>query len=187
MQRVSVVGNSGSGKTRLARRLADLIGADHIELDAVVHQRDWVDLEPAEFRRRVTRLAAEPLWVMDGNYPVVRDLVWTRADTVVWLDPPRWRVMYRVGRRTLARLLLRRELWNGNREWWRDQLSLDPNRSVVAWAWVSHQSYVRLYEEAMRSSAWNHLTFVRLRSEADRRRFLRAAPASRRERQPGAP
>lgn len=42
MQRLSVVGNSGSGKTTIAAELARLIGAPHLELDSVFHQPGWV-------------------------------------------------------------------------------------------------------------------------------------------------
>ena len=55
-------------------------------------------------------------WVVDGNYSVVRDLVWDRADTVVWLDLPRLVVVRRITTRSIRRVVWREELWNGNRE-----------------------------------------------------------------------
>jgi len=45
-----------------------------------------------------------------------RDVVWTRADIVVWFDLPRRTVMRQVVTRTLRRAITRAELWNGNRE-----------------------------------------------------------------------
>jgi adenylate kinase family enzyme len=81
MQRISVVGNSGSGKTTAARELAALLDIPHVELDAIFHLPDWQELPTADFRDRVARIAQEPTWVIDGNYTAVRDLVWTRADT----------------------------------------------------------------------------------------------------------
>jgi adenylate kinase family enzyme len=126
MQRVSVVGNSGSGKTTIAAELARLIGAPHLELDSVFHQPGWVPLPEPEFRTRVTELIAAPRWVVDGNYSAVRDLVWSRADTVVWLDLPRWQVMRQVVGRTVRRAARRAELWNGNVEPWSNFLHLDP-------------------------------------------------------------
>jgi adenylate kinase family enzyme len=170
--RISVVGNSGSGKSRLAAELAAALGTRHVELDAVIHQKDWVDLAPEEFSRRVAELVAEASWVIDGNYSQVRDLVWGRANTVVWLDPPRRTVMRRVVGRTLNRVITGRELWNGNRETWRDVLSRDPQRSIIAWAWVEHRRYQATYRDASSDPAWAHLRFLRMADAQDRRRLL---------------
>src|SRR6266508_3598546 len=117
---MSVVGNSGSGKSTLARALAAELGVAHIELDAIYHQPGWQPLPAADFRARVDAATATGGWVVDGNYSAVRDLIWARADTVVWLDLPRHAVMRQVIWRTLRRAMLRAELWNGNRERWRN-------------------------------------------------------------------
>ena len=53
-------------------------------------------------------------WVVDGNYARSRDVVMSRADTVLWLRVSRWLVMRQILRRTAGRGLLRRELWNGH-------------------------------------------------------------------------
>jgi adenylate kinase family enzyme len=75
MDRIVVVGNSGTGKTSLARVLAQRLGVTYTELDAIFHQPGWTELDTTEFRRRVGVLVAEPRWVIDGNYQQVRDLV----------------------------------------------------------------------------------------------------------------
>jgi adenylate kinase family enzyme len=180
MQRISVVGNSGSGKTTAARQLAALLDVPHVELDAIFHQPGWQELPTEEFRDRIARRTQEPAWVIDGNYNAVRDLVWSRADTVVWLDLPRRRVMWRVVRRTLARLVLRRELWNGNREPLSNAWSLNPQRSIIAWAWTQHESYRQRYGDAMSEDANAHMRFIRITDEADLTAlFDEAASASR--------
>jgi adenylate kinase family enzyme len=172
VRRVSVVGNSGSGKSTLAVALAARLGVPCVELDAIFHQPGWTELPPEEFRARAAAAAAGDAWVVDGNYSAVRDLVWARADTVVWLDLPRAVVMRRVVSRTVVRVVRRQELWNGNREPWSNFLALDPQRSIIGWAWTQHAKYRDRYEAAMADPAWAHLRFVRLRSAADMRRFL---------------
>jgi adenylate kinase family enzyme len=172
VQRVSVVGNSGSGKSTLAAALAEHLPAPWIELDSIFHQPGWAELPGAEFRARVEALAAGDAWVIDGNYSAVRDLVWARADTVVWIDLPRPLVMYRIISRTLRRAVLRQELWNGNREPWSNWLTLDPERSIIMWSWTQHAKYRVRYGGAMADPALSHLTFVRLRSPAEVRAFL---------------
>ncbi|HEY6789138.1 MAG TPA: hypothetical protein VI365_17685, partial [Trebonia sp.] len=138
MRRVSVTGTAGSGKSTLARALAALLQVPHLELDSVYHQPEWTPLPRDEFRARVERFAAQDGWVTDGNYSSVQDLVWQRADTVAWLDLPRHLVMRRLLWRTVRRVMTRQELWNGNREHWRAFFSLDPERSVLVWAWTTH-------------------------------------------------
>ena len=104
-RRVAVVGNSGSGKTSLARRVASALACDHVELDGIHHQADWTPIDRDEMRAIVSARLASDGWVVDGNYgSFVQDLVFAHADTVVWLDLPRRVVMPRIVRRTLGRM-----------------------------------------------------------------------------------
>jgi adenylate kinase family enzyme len=174
VRRVSVVGNSGSGKSALAAALASRIGVPHVELDAIFHQPNWGELPVEDFRERVSEAIETNGWVVDGNYSVVRDLVWRRADTVVWLDLPRRVVMGRIIRRSLDRVIFRRELWNGNRERWRNLASIDPAKSIIAWACTQHSAYRDRYGQAVSDPTWTHLDFVRLRSSDAMVMFLDA-------------
>jgi adenylate kinase family enzyme len=174
VRRVSVVGTSGVGKSTVASSLARLLGADFLELDSLQHQADWTPLPTPEFRVRVAAVAEGERWVIDGNYSRVQDIVWARADTVVWLDLPRRTVMRRVIWRTLRRVGGRVELWNGNRERWRNFFALDKEESVIVWAWQTHTSNRARYEAAMADPLNAHLRFIRLRSAESVRRFLRS-------------
>lgn len=97
-QRVVVIGTSGSGKTYLAARLAAALGYPHIELDTLHWLPDWQERSLEDFRTRVTAAAAGETWVADGNYSKVRDILWRRATSLVWLNYSR----------AIASLLLRR-------------------------------------------------------------------------------
>jgi adenylate kinase family enzyme len=174
MERVLVIGPAGAGKTTFAASLARDLGLTHIELDSLYHQPGWTELPEAEFRDRVDRLTTHSGWVVDGNYTnTLQDILWGRADTIIWLDIARGIATRRVLLRTLTRLISKRELWNGNRERWRDQLSLDPMRSIVAWAWARHGKYAQRYEADMRDPRWGHARSVRLRTPAEVEAFLR--------------
>jgi adenylate kinase family enzyme len=172
VRRVSVVGNSGSGKTTVAIGIASALGVPHLELDAVFHQPNWEPLERELFRARVSQFVAGDGWVVDGNYSAVSDLVWQRADTVVWMDLPRRQIMRQLAARTLRRMITRTELWNGNTESLRNLLRLDPDESILLWAWTQHAKYVQRYGSAQHDPANRHLTFIRLRSRAEAARFL---------------
>jgi adenylate kinase family enzyme len=171
VRRVHVVGTSGSGKSTLSRRLAAHLGAPWIQLDALFHQPGWTPLPEAEFRSEVARRIAAESWVVDGNYSVVRDLVDARADTVVWLDLPRPVVMRQIVGRTLRRLVTGAELWNGNRERWRNLCSLDPHESVIVWSWTTHGPIRDRMEAACATPEFARLTVVRLRTRREVERF----------------
>lgn len=171
-----MVGNSGSGKSTLAGKLAGILGVPFFELDSVYHQPDWEPLPVEQFRQVVAVRTSEDGWVIDGNYSAVRDVVWARADTVVWLDPPRRTVMRQVTWRTVRRAATRQELWNGNREPLSNFLSLVPQESVISWAWHSHAKYRTRYAAEAADPANAHLAFIRLGGRRDAARFL-ADPA----------
>ena len=172
MQRVSVVGVSGSGKTTFATLLAERLGVPHLELDGVYHQPGWTHLQPDEFRAAIGPVLAQRAWVIDGNYSEVQPLVWERADTVIWLDLSKRVVMRRTISRSLRRVLGRRELWNGNREQLRNLLSRDPEESIVVWAWTRHGPTREKYSAKLEDEANDHLTFHRLRTPAAVNAFL---------------
>jgi adenylate kinase family enzyme len=171
-----VVGNSGSGKTHLARRLARRLNVPHLELDALQRRPGWREAPTAEFQAELRSFlacseATGSGWVVDGNYNSrIGDLL-DAADTIVWLDFRRLLVLSRVVRRTAGRLLRRRELWNGNRENWRNALSVDPARNIILWSWTQHRHYRRRYHAASKSSA---ACWVRLRSPAQATSWLRS-------------
>jgi adenylate kinase family enzyme len=169
MRRVAVVGPSGSGKTTFSAALAARLGCPHVELDALHWEPSWRMAELPVFRARVDAATAGDAWVSDGSYTKVRDLVWTRADTLVWLDYRRSLVLWRLIRRTARRLLTREELWAGNRERLRDHLSKD---NLVLYSYRQHARNRRAYPEALAEPAYAHLRVVRLRSPREGARWL---------------
>lgn len=174
MRRISVVGSSASGKTTIAGIVSQVLGVPHLELDSVFHRPGWQSLDDASFRTSVAAFAQHDAWVIDGNYVShgVAQVVWPRADTLVWLDPPRTTVLRRVLGRTLRRLVTREELWNGNRESWRGMFSRVPEDNIILWAWTRHAPTRERYEVMLRDGTWQHLSVRRLRTPADVRTFI---------------
>ena len=133
--RISVVGPSGSGKTHTARQIATCLRIPHVELDALYWGPNWK--VNRDFPDRVEDALENACdWVVDGNYRQVQDDVWSRADTVVWLDYSLPRTMWQIVKRTLRRFILQEKLWSGNQE---SLKSLFSRQSIILYAIKSHR------------------------------------------------
>jgi adenylate kinase family enzyme len=180
--RIVVVGTSGAGKTTLAKTIAAAQGIPHVELDALEWGPGWTPLstvDPAELVCRVTVATAGDAWVVDGNYGMVREQTWGRATHLVWLDYERPVIMWRVIRRTLVRVVCRRELWSGNVEQWRHLLR--PSHPI-RWAWSTWRRRRAEIEALLARDEQSHLIVYRLRHPSEASgvaRNLAAAATSR--------
>jgi hypothetical protein len=90
----------------------------------------------------------------------------------VILDYERWLIMSRLLRRTIGRVLWRRELWNGNRERWGNLLSWQPDNSVLRWAWTTHARRRAQYDELLSDPRWAAVEFVRCTRPREAERWL---------------
>lgn len=161
-QRISIVGTTGSGKTTLARQMAQRLLIPHVELDALHREPNWTPAEAQVFQDRVTEALSGDCWIVDGNYSAVRDIVWSQADTVVFLDYPFGIVMWRLLRRTLQRSLNQKELWNRNREDIRK--SFLSRESILIWMLKTYQRNRKKYPTLFQRPEYVHLFIVHLES-----------------------
>lgn len=169
-QRIVVVGTTGSGKTTMAARLAAMHGCRHIELDALHWGPNWTEAPLDVFRHRLEEALQCDRWVVDGNYSEVRDIVWSRADTVVWLDYTLPVIFGRLVRRTVQRVLTQEELWNGNRERFWDQFL--SRESLFLYALQTYRSRRRTYSALPQRPGYAHLEMIRLRSPREAKEWL---------------
>jgi hypothetical protein len=171
-RRIAVYGPSGSGKSTLARQIGAALGLHAVELDALFHQPNWTPTPEDEFRAKVAGVldGYRDGWVCDGNYGIVRDLVLSRADAVVWLKLP-FRVVYpRLVWRTVSRAWQKQELWNTNRESWR--LSFTSKDSILLWGITHWRAHFRGVARSLAEHG-THLPVVELRSPREVEVFVR--------------
>jgi adenylate kinase family enzyme len=171
-RKILVTGTTGAGKSTMARSLAARLVLPYTEVDALFHGPGWVR-RPA-FEDDVAAAVAGAEWVLDAaNYSSVKDLLWSSADTLVWLDYGKPLVMSRVLRRSFARATYARQLWNGNTEGFRDWV--DPEHPI-RWAWSTYDRRRAENLARIADPQWSGLAVVRLRSPRDASAWLRGLP-----------
>ncbi len=153
--------------------MAEALGIPYIELDGIFHQPGWTRLPPGDFERRVASFVEGPAWVIDGNYSEVRPSVWSRADTVVYLDVSMATMLWRLVPRTIRRSYRQTELWNGNKESWANMISLDREVNIILWSTSTFARHRRKYRQAMVDPQWADVSFVRLCSSTQVEIFLK--------------
>lgn len=163
-----VHGVTGSGKTTLAKEIADALGLPwHAADDEIGWLPGWVERPRPEQRELASQLAASEEWVFDTAYGHWRDVVSSRAELIVALDYRRVVSLARLLRRTARRVLTRELVCNGNRESLRLALS---SESIIAWHFRSFTS------KRAQIAAWDGdpsaPPVVRLRSPRETRQWL---------------
>ena len=171
MARVVVIGTSCVGKTTFAQALARALNFPHVELDSLHWQQNWIPRPPEEFRALTAEALAKDCWITDGNYGAVRDLVWSRATTVIWLNYSFPVVLWRALIRTIRRVLTQEELFSGNRESLR--MAFLSRESILWWVITTFHRRRRQYRRLFDTATTPRLAYVEFRSPAEARNFLR--------------
>jgi adenylate kinase family enzyme len=167
VRRVNVIGGSGSGKSSVGRAIAAKLDLPFIELDEIHWSKypNWRVPADDEFRVWVKEATAGDRWVVDGSYSRTRDIVWARADTVVWLELPFVVRLWRVLRRTIGRMFTREPLWGIQRETFRD--AFFSRDSLLLFMIRTERRRASVYREWLARPDHRHLEVVHLRSDAE--------------------
>jgi adenylate kinase family enzyme len=162
-QRISIVGTSGSGKTTLAQKIAKTSELPHVELDRLQWEPNWTAVPVEVFQERVKRALTGDRWVVDGNYSKkVRELVWSRADTVIWLNYPFHVVFGRSLQRAIRRVVTQEECCNGNYENFRK--TFFDRDSILWWMITTYPKNQRKFPLLFQQPEYQHLNILQLQS-----------------------
>ena len=99
MQRIMIIGCCGAGKSTLARKLHKQTNLPLIHLDQHYHLPDWQEPGKEDWIAINSELIQGKEWIIDGNYGSTMDMRFATADTVIYMDYPTARCLWRVIKR----------------------------------------------------------------------------------------
>ncbi len=108
--------------------------------------------------------------MIDGNYSRVRDIVWARGTTIIWLNYPFRVVLWRALCRTVKRAATQEELFSGNRESFRK--SFFSRESIILWVIYSYRRLRRNYRRILDNGDYPHLRVIELRDPAQAEKLI---------------
>ena len=170
---VVVIGATSSGKSTLAEQLAERLDMDFIELDALNWEPNWQQAPLEVFRARVEKATQAERWVVAGNYHVVRDLIWPKAEAVIWLDYSLWRIFWQLTGRTFARWWSQELLWGTNREPLLAHLKFWSKESLYNWLFKTYGRRKREIPMLLSQPEHQHLKLIRFTHPKERDEWFR--------------
>lgn len=159
--RIAIIGSTGSGKSTLAAQLGAKLNIAHIELDYYHFEKNWREVPDEVFRERINCLTLpDGAWITDGNYSVLRDIVWQRAEVLIWLNYPFLFTFARLLKRTMQRIVTRKPLWHGNRETFYGTFATKD--SILYWFLKTYHRRRKEYPALFMQPAYKHLKVIQI-------------------------
>ncbi|CAK4081721.1 unnamed protein product [Aphanomyces euteiches] len=167
--RIAVIGITSCGKSTLALTLSTKLGIPFIDSDALFWASNWQ--KAADYVEKMTIATEPPTWVLAGHSTAARDMVFRRANIVVWLDYSLWTILWRLVMRTLHRWWTQEPLWGTtNRESLWVHFKLWSDESLVHFFFKSYWRYKKVYADAL--ALHPHLQLLRFRHPSETQAWL---------------
>ena len=176
-RKVVIVGTTSSGKSTLAKALAEKIGAICIDLDYLHWEPNWVEAPNDIFRERVEKAISAESWVVAGNYSATRDLIWPQAEAIIWLNYSFPIVFWRLFTRTFRRVATKEKLFSDNVENFWVQIKFWSQDSLFNWLFKTYWRRKREYPNLFSQPENAHLTIIQFEHPQEAEKWLAAISA----------
>jgi adenylate kinase family enzyme len=88
MNRILIIGISGTGKTRFATLLSEKLDIPVIFLDSIFWKENWQEEDPKIVEAKINNLLKKDEWIIEGYIEPLGHERLKRADQVIYLDYP---------------------------------------------------------------------------------------------------
>ena len=86
MERICIIGESGTGKTTLSNNLSKELNLPVYHIDGIHHLENWKERDKKERDRLILEKASQEKWIIDGTYRSTLQQRLEKADYVIYLD-----------------------------------------------------------------------------------------------------
>lgn len=90
MKKVAIIGSPGAGKSTLSTKLGEIFKIPVVHLDAHYWSEGWVETPKEVWKNSMEDFVKREKWIIDGNYGDTIDIRLEAADTIIFLDMPRY-------------------------------------------------------------------------------------------------
>ncbi len=104
MKRIAILGSPGSGKSRLAKQLAQVSNLPLIHLDQEFWLPNWKEPIKDDWTKKHSALIAGSSWILDGGFLRTGEDRIKRCDLVILFYTPTLVCLYRVLKRIIMNL-----------------------------------------------------------------------------------
>lgn len=86
MNKVLIIGISGTGKTKLARKLSDFLKNPITHYDELVWRECWKEVDEKIVEKKLNEVVKRDRWIVEGFIHPSAKIKLENADTVIYLD-----------------------------------------------------------------------------------------------------
>jgi len=168
-KRIIVFGSTGAGKSTLVEHISREFHLPLINMDTLSREAGKSKTPMETFALSTQKSVENDSWILDGSYAIVQDIIWPRAEAIVWLDYSVWVVTWRLIKRSLYRIFLRKKPERPSKA---KPISAEKRTQTYLWSILTHNKRRQQYFAALYSSKNKHLHIIRLCNPKDTSKWL---------------